>query len=270
MIFKRNLYPIIIGGFYRSGTTLLRRILDSHSNIHCGPEVKFFKDLYGDYLKDDLKHARFFGTVRSLGLRDDELLDIFGKSFIQCHELAARKAGKKRWADKTPENILYMDKWTSLLGNQFFFIHVVRHPLDALASLIEIGFPKAIPAEYIEKVYLYKDYLEHGLRFSKTHPDISMVIRYEDLVTEPKTALAGLLNKIGEIFEPSMIELFNDRARQQGIEDPKTQKTTKIHTLSIGRWKRDLSKEQIRTAITELGDIAGYFGYQQDAFSQNQ
>lgn len=36
--------PIIIGGCYRSGTTLLRRLLDSHSNVHCRPEVKFFND----------------------------------------------------------------------------------------------------------------------------------------------------------------------------------------------------------------------------------
>ncbi|MGV8838302.1 sulfotransferase, partial [Cellvibrio sp.] len=44
-----NRKPIIIGGFYRSGTSLVRRLLDSHSKIYCGPEVKFWPDLYADY-----------------------------------------------------------------------------------------------------------------------------------------------------------------------------------------------------------------------------
>ena len=56
--FKRD-YPIIIGGFYRSGTTLFRRLIDSHSRIHCGPEVKYFEDYFGDYIHDDLAHKRF-------------------------------------------------------------------------------------------------------------------------------------------------------------------------------------------------------------------
>jgi hypothetical protein len=47
-------HPITIGGFYRSGTSLLRRILDSHSRIHCGPEVKFTRDFFGDYPHDPL------------------------------------------------------------------------------------------------------------------------------------------------------------------------------------------------------------------------
>jgi Sulfotransferase family len=36
--------PIVVGGCYRSGTSLVRRLLDSHPRIHCGPEVKLFRD----------------------------------------------------------------------------------------------------------------------------------------------------------------------------------------------------------------------------------
>ena len=81
--------PIIVGGFYRSGTSLLRRLLDSHSHIHCGPEVKFFKDFYGDYLEDGLAHVRLFSTGRSLGVAEEEMLTIFGSAFIALHERAA-------------------------------------------------------------------------------------------------------------------------------------------------------------------------------------
>ena len=77
-----NFNPIVIGGFYRSGTTLLRRLLDSHSNIHCGPEVKFFKDFHGHYLNFTLQHVRFFETAKSYNLPNEVLYDIFGKAFI--------------------------------------------------------------------------------------------------------------------------------------------------------------------------------------------
>lgn len=89
-------YPIIIGGFYRSGASLLRRLIDSHPNIHCPPEIKFFRDFYSDYLQDDLRHARFFTTLKSLQLKEEKLIEIFGRAFIRCHEMATQNAGKLR------------------------------------------------------------------------------------------------------------------------------------------------------------------------------
>lgn len=60
--------PIVVGGCYRSGTSLVRRLLDSHPCIHCGPEVKFFRDFYADYIdvEDPISHLRFMVTARTL------------------------------------------------------------------------------------------------------------------------------------------------------------------------------------------------------------
>ena len=149
-------YPIIIGGFYRSGTSLLRRLLDSHPNIYCGPEVKFFREFYGNYLKDDLAHLRLFRTIRTMEIDDKTLLEVFGKAFIECHVIAARRSGKSRWADKNPENVLYLDQWYTLLDGNFIFINVIRNPFDTLASLVEAGFKKTMPKEIAQKVALCK------------------------------------------------------------------------------------------------------------------
>ncbi|MBN1668064.1 MAG: sulfotransferase, partial [Anaerolineales bacterium] len=111
-------WPIIVGGFYRSGTSLLRRLLDGHSRIHCGPEVKFWRDFYSDYIDDDLKHLRFFKTARSLGLPEDQLLSIFGNAYVEFLEQATRHHNKKRWADKNPENLLYLRQWNQLLDEK--------------------------------------------------------------------------------------------------------------------------------------------------------
>jgi hypothetical protein len=268
-LINRNRYPIIIGGFYRSGTSLLRRILDAHSHIHCPPEIKFFRDFYGDYFTDDLKHLRFFTTLRSIGLSEEDLIEIYGAAFIRSHELAARRLHKKRWGDKTPENLLYLNSWFKLLRGKMFFIFVVRDPLDTIASLIEVGFPKTIPSAFEEKIELLKKYVEKGLSFAKEHSNISHVVRYEDIVQDSESTLVNLFHFIGEKFEEGVLENFSNKERQSGIEDPKILRERYIHDKSIGRGKNDLTDEQIRFTLHHCHSIIEKIGYGQILQSGN-
>jgi hypothetical protein len=244
---SRNL-PIIIGGFYRSGTTLVRRLIDSHSRIHCGPEVKFFKDFYGDYLYDDLHHVRLFKTLSTLGLTEQEMLAIFGRAFVESHELAARKSGKVRWADKNPENVLYLQQWEQMLPEGFLFLHVVRDPLDALASLKEIGFAKAVPADFSGKVRLFKAFREAGDQFLVRHPLTSLTIHYEQIVQFPDTSLEAIFSWLGEQYEADVLQNFNLPERGEGIEDPKIRTTESVHSQSVGRWREILTKMEVDIA----------------------
>ncbi|MEA2627194.1 MAG: hypothetical protein QOD06_3239 [Candidatus Binatota bacterium] len=253
--------PIIVGGCHRSGTSLLRRLLDAHSRIHCGPEVKFFRDFYGDYVRDDLAHARLFSSVRTLGLDDGELLDVFGRAFIEVHERAARRRGKARWADKSPENAMYANQWQRLLGGRLAFVHLVRDPRDVLASLLEARFDKAVPVEFRGKVELCRRYLESAADFVDRHPAISRTVRYEELVARPEETLEALFTWLQEPFERAVLRHFNDAERQEGLEDPKVKQTLEVHTRSVGRWRSELSVEQVRIAQAELAGIAGRYGY---------
>ena len=146
LLFKgnRRCWPIVIGGFFRSGTTLVRRLFDAHSQVFCGPEVKFWRDLFADYEFDPYAHIRFFKTARSLGLDEAEFLQLQGDAYLRLLEAASRAKGKRRWADKNPENLMYLDQWHRLLKGKFYFVFVVRHPFDALTSLQEIGFAKTL------------------------------------------------------------------------------------------------------------------------------
>ncbi|MDX8459211.1 sulfotransferase family protein [Mesorhizobium humile] len=244
--------PIVIGGFYRSGTTLVRRILDSHSHIHCGPEVKFFKDFFGDYINDPLAHVRLFSTARSYGLPDTQLLSIFGAAFIAFHEEAARLSGKERWADKNPENVLYLREWDAILPNGFLFVHVVRNPLDALASLVEIGFEKAVPIEFENKVYLYERFRKAGDAYCSTNPATSIEIDYDDLVNSPEDAVMTLAEHLGEPFEAQMLVSLNAPERRGGIEDPKSSKHAVVHSRSVGRGRAELADSEIELVERHL------------------
>ena len=256
-----NNAPIIIGGCFRSGTTLLRHLLDEHSRIHCAPEVKFFRDFFGDFARDDLAGLRFFRTLRTIGLPEGELLEVFGQAFVEVHERAAQRVGKRRWADKNPENVLYFDHWHTLLGGAGRFVHVVRHPLDTLASMVEARFDKTVPTDFDGKIATYRTFVRRGLEFSKRYPALTATVRYEDLVLNTQDALERLLRQLGETFEPSAIKRFDPRKRQPGLEDPKIGRTRSIHAASVGRWSRDLDAEQVMHARTKLAALAEELGY---------
>jgi hypothetical protein len=237
-----DIRPIIVGGCHRSGTSLLRRILNAHSHIYCGPEVKFFRDFYGDYLRDPLQHGRFFRSARAI-LPEAELLEIAGQAFIALHQRAAARAGKRRWADKNPENVLYLDQWQCLLGENWLFIHVVRNPLDTLASLKEANFRLIIEDNLEARIALYQRYTRAGLDFGNARAERTCRVCYEDLVRFPRPTLEGLMNWIGEVFEPAQLD-FNQTVHERGLEDPKIAGTKRIHEASLGRWRHLLSRDE--------------------------
>ena len=231
----------------------MRRVLNAHSAIHCGPEVKFFRDFFGDYPDDTLKPFRFLATARAI-LPEDELLDIAGAAFVAVHERAARLAGKRRWADKAPENVLYLAEWQRILGDDWTFVHIVRHPLDTLASIKEAGFPRTIPADLPGRIALYCRYTQAGLDFASRWPARYCRVIYEDFVSQPEQGIAGLMAQLGEEAEPGQLT-FNDSPQQEGLEDPKIGRTTRIHAESLRRWRDILTPDEAESVWDATQDL---------------
>jgi len=250
---SRTSWPIVVGGCLRSGTSLIRRILNAHSRIHCGPEVKFFRDFYGDYLDDPLSHLRFTSTARAI-LAETELLEVLGGAFVSMHERAMNAAGKARWADKTPENVLYLSEWEKLLGDRWLFVHVVRNPLDTLASIKEARFPLTLPVDLEGRIALYREYTEAGLRFAASHPERAQILVYERLADAPESGVRGLMSWLGERFEPSQLA-FNEVDHGAGLEDPKVATTSRVHTSSVHRWPTILSDDEALAVWSATADL---------------
>lgn len=246
--------PVIVGGCFRSGTSLVRRILDSHSRVYCGPEVKFFQDFYGDYLDDPIKTARFFPSARWM-IPERNLMSIFGRAFVTMHRRAAARDDKQRWADKTPENVLYLKEWEDLLGDEWVFVQVVRNPLDTLASIKEAAFRRStIPPDLEERIELYKRYTLSGLEFRQQHPERHHMIVYDRLVEDPKRVVSGLMAWLGEDFEAVQLD-FNSVRHQNGLEDRKVRETTGVHAKSVGRWRELLTPEEAQKISEECDPL---------------
>jgi Sulfotransferase family len=252
---SRNTCPIIVGGCHRSGTSVIRRILNAHSRIHCGPEVKFFRDFFSDYFHDPIHHLRFTTTARSL-LPQPELFDLLGQAFLAVHEQAAALAGKPRWADKNPENVLYLAEWQRLLDTRWVLVHVVRNPLDTLASFTERSCPLSIPGSLEARVAFYRTYTQAGLSFGEAYPSRYYCVLYEHLVDSPEPALRSLMQWLGEMLEPGQLE-FNRFAHQTGLEDPKIAHTSGIHSESVGRWPDAFTPDEARLIWSGTRELWG-------------
>jgi hypothetical protein len=250
---ERSAWPIVVGGCHRSGTSLLRRMLDAHPRIHCGPEVPFLRDLHGDFRADPLRHLRFTQAARSL-LPPDELLAVLGAAFLELHERAAARAGKARWADKAPENVLYLGDWQRLLGDRWLFVHVVREPCDVVASMTEAGFPLTLPQDLEGRAAAYRAHVEAGLAFAARHPDRSVTVAYERLVADPRGELGRLMAGLGEAPDDRQLR-FNDVPHQRGLEDPKVAGTDRAHAASVGRWRNTLSEGDAAWVAAALADV---------------
>jgi hypothetical protein len=245
--------PIVVGGCHRSGTSLVRRILDAHSQIYCGPEVKLLLELSGRLPDDPAPHLRFISSARSIAT-DDDLYELLLPVLCELHARAAARRGKPRWADKNPENVLHLQRWQDTLGERMTFVHVVRNPLDTLASMQEANFPHTLPKALAERIARYETWTQRGLDHADAHPDRTHRLLYEELVSEPRDSIAALMEAVGAEFEEGQLD-FNAVRHDRGLEDPGVAATTQVHADSLGRWRDVLSSRDANTIRRRTRDV---------------
>src|SRR5580692_2651212 len=126
--------PIFVLSCIRSGSTLLRYVLDTHPSIYAPPEVSL------GHLADALylTQANLAGRRQPSGFhREDEVvLAAVRQVLSQMMEEQARRRGKAVWCDKTPGNLSYLP----LIANLFpeaRFIGLHRHHLDTIHSCLQ-------------------------------------------------------------------------------------------------------------------------------------
>jgi hypothetical protein len=217
-----------IVGVYRSGTTLLRYVLDSHSHIAVPPESNFLVTL-ADLWTSEWNHKGFKG----IGIDEEGLLirirDFAGGIFDDY----ARAKGKVRWFDKTPSYIEILDFLQIVFGEQTRYIMLYRHGLDVATSLVKAqennttfaGPVRRYADRYgvsprLAALRYWVDQCERMLVFEAQHPDQCVRIRYEDYAARPAEQLPPLFDFLQEPWEPAALH-FADKAHDFGLQDYK-------------------------------------------------
>jgi len=183
----------------------------------------------------------------------DTVLEVIGAGLVELHERAAVAAAKPRWAAKLPENVLHWRDWQTLLDERWLLVHVVRNPLDTVASLREVQF-MTLPLDLGGQIVHYREHLEAGGQFKAEYPDRYHLVVYEQLVAEPEQTIGGLMEALGEMYEPAQLR-FNERPHQLGIEDFKVSVTDAIHDHSLHRWRELLSDAEAEMVWDLTADL---------------
>lgn len=191
--------PIFIIGCPRSGTTLLRLMLDSHPNISCGPETHFLVDIASIADQHAIRFERF-------GLDKDWWYEKTADFFRAFQMEYAQKRGKQRWAEKTPTYTRHLD-----LLNRLFpdcqLVHVIRNGRDVVASYHKRwGYLSAVKTA----AFRWHEYVTIARDFGKTiSKDRYHELRYEELVSETEMTLRGIFEFLQEPWVPEVLN-YND------------------------------------------------------------
>lgn len=258
--------PIFVGGAGRSGTTLVRVILDSHPNIVCGPELKvtvgvaqqwhlWNTGLYPALQEYLLDHDDITKLHRDLILK---LLDRYRQQFPE----------KKRVAEKSPNNV-YVFVLLHAMFPESPLVQVVRDGRDVVASLLQSNWidpATGEPIDYTQDAAKAAHYWVNAVRAGRLVRQQEdgdkqyFEIRYEDIIKTPEQALIPLFEHIQEPWDPAVLSFYKKKHDLAG-ESSASQVSKPLYTKAIGRWQQDLSKEQLAIVTEIAGPLLEDLGY---------
>ena len=284
--FKSDREVIFIGGCGRSGTTLLRSTIGASGDVAGGPELNIHTNLLSTFSKypflpkvsfllfDEIVLAE---TSEKFDIPRGELIRIRGVSkclpdFLDKFlGLLLLRSGKRRVVEKTPKNVTILPFLFSSFPRSKF-IHIIRDGRDVVCSLR--NHPRFIPknGEMIPsgitnpiskctKRWVHD--VSAGLLLRK-NPQYLEVF-YEKLVENPEEELKSVCRFVGIEFTPQMLEKKSITSGDEKYSTVSANAKGEIEGSRVGRWRKDLSREEAEEFEKIAGALLQELGYEKDA-----
>ena len=283
--------PFIVG-VGRSGTTMLRLMLDAHPDLTIPPETHFVPDLI-DAIESGASPEQAVATMTEVRQWGDlhidpaevrerfEALEDFepGPALRSFYEIYAERVGKPRWGDKTPIYVKKMRKIQNALP-EARFIHVIRDGRDVALSRWKrtLGEGKRAPATQVGEGWQRRIRRAQQQGKKLNH---YLELRYEDLVTDTEPNLRKIAEFIELPWDPVMLRYYEhaadrmaEMARDLPAADGKPtrpgEERMQAHAMTqkppdpsaMYRWKEKMSPEDVAAFDAAAGELLSELGYE--------
>ena len=225
--------PFFIVGASRSGTTLVRLLLNAHSRLAVPSELKYLQTVSHHarlerWRDPGLSEGAYRDIVRAFLTRRREVFEEIGGDRLERLILAdaertprapyrialeawAQFHGKERWGEKTPRNLFYADVLADMFPGARF-VYVARDPRAVVASMNRIAYFS--DDTVLNALNARRSMCEGLTHLRASVPEAArIVVRYEDLVADPEREARRLCRFLAEPFEPAMLG-FHRRAAE--------------------------------------------------------
>src|SRR3954465_3429917 len=265
--------PVIVLGVGRSGTTLLRVMLDRSSQIAIPYESFFVTPLahrhgsrpnVDDFL-DDL--GRFY-QLYEWGIAPEDVRPglregmTTGEAIAAVFEVYAEHEGKPRWGDKTPRDMQHLPTLGRPLPDALW-VHLVRDGRDAALSFLELpegfsGKTWAQPHTAAQFAARWRTEILAARRLGRLAGGRYLELRYEDLVDEPERLLRRGCEHASLARGPGML----DHTRPSDTAHmPEHRNLAQPPTPGLRDWRSQMSSEDALAFQQVAGDVLRSAGY---------
>jgi tetratricopeptide (TPR) repeat protein len=225
--------PIFVLGMPRSGTTLVDRIVSSHSTVASVGESDEISHLLirrtsknGPQDKITIEHMRRARQIEWASA---------GREY--CDAIRGLMPGNRRLLDKTPRNFFYLGAILAALPNAKV-LHLRRRPMDSCYAIYKVLFRQGFPFSYDlrDTGRFYLGYLELMEHWRKVLPGRFLDIDYEELVDNQEAVTRRMLEFCGLEWEDGCLS-FEKNASPAATASA-AQVRRPIYKSSVALWRR--------------------------------
>lgn len=265
-------HPFFIVGSARSGTTLLRLILNAHPEVAVPPESRFVVELWRgsdtveveDFLSRLAGHKRFETWELPLEAVRHELGSSTRVSYADAIRATfhayARVHGKSLWGDKTPRYVENLDLLAELFP-EAKFVHLIRDGRNVALSYANVPFgPKTVGKAAQLWATRVKAGREAGPRLGSER---YFEVLYEDLVEDAAGETKDICEFLGLEFDPGMMD-YTEKARgsvlpRASMYNPHV---TEPPQKNVRTWETSMPPGQVEIFEAVAGDVLSLLGYE--------
>ena len=283
--------PIIVGA-PRSGTTLLRFMLDAHPDLAIPPETGFLgadpaflrrlsRHEFAEFIErfpSDAPGWQDFGITSPEWRQALECIEPFSPAhaYRAFYRLYAARFLKTRWGEKTPGYIFSMPQIEATLPESRF-IHLIRDGRDVALSWRKTWFSPGQDMKTLASHW--KQSVMAGLDNGKSRGHY-LEIHYEELIQNTAPVLQRICDYISLDFQPAMLNYFENSAARLAEHTPRRhpdgtlvvgraqrleQQYLTMHPPRLDRvqaWRTALSTSEREAFASVAGDLLVMLGYE--------